>query len=205
MAFTFDPERGRYRDEDGHPVADTRVRSGVDAAVDLAARRMADTSARLRSGAITVEQFQAEMFRHVKDVHVAASLAAYGGREQMDPSRWGRVGARIRSEYGYVRGMTSDLLDGKQPLTPALDARARQYAQAGRHTFTAVQRREASDRGNRSERNVLGSAEHCPDCQAQTARGWVTIGSLGFPGNRRCRSNCRCHIEFSTRSAEAAA
>lgn len=205
-AFLFAPSTGRYRDvASGRFVKQARVREGVDATVGLSADRMGDAAARLRAEEITVEQFQAEMLAHVKDVHVSNALAAYGGREQMTPARWGYVGARIRTEYGYVRGMTSDILDGKQAMNGSLDARARQYAAAGRHTYTAVNRREAVNRGNGSERNVLGTAEHCADCSAQSARGWVPVGSLSQPGSRRCRGNCRCHIEFTSQSSEAAA
>lgn len=205
MAFTHDPRTGRYRDGTGRFVPEASVRSGVDATVDVSADRMGGVAARLRASEITVEQFQAEMLAHVKDVHVANALAAYGGREQMTPSRWGYVGARIRTEYGYVRGMVGDIISGAQPMNARLDQRARSYARAGRHTYTAINRREAGTRGNRRERNVLGSAEHCADCSAQSRRGWVAVGSLTQPGSRRCQSNCCCHLEFTSQPSEAAA
>jgi hypothetical protein len=203
--FTFNPRTGRYHEVNGRFVSDTQVRSGVDAAVDLAADRMGDAAARLRAGAITVEQFQAEMFAHVKDIHVATALAAYGGREQMTPERWGYVGSRIRAEYGYVRQMVSDIIDGKQPMTRALDARARSYAAAGRLTYEAVNAREAKARGQTEERNVLHAAESCGQCSSLAALGWVSLGTLPMVGARQCGRHCRCTVSRRAGAASEAA
>lgn len=204
--FTFDPRPGRYRDvESGRFVSAAQVREAVDATADLSAERMADAAARLRSGAITVEQWQAEMYAHVKDVHVAEALAGYGGREQMTPQRWGFVGARVRAEYGYVRNLTSEIIDGRQPLNASLDARVRQYAQAGRVTFETVQAREAAARGQNEERNILHARESCAECRGLAARGWVQRGTLPMVGARTCKNYCRCTIDRRTgRASEAA-
>jgi hypothetical protein len=203
--FTFDPRSGRYREAGGRFVAESRVRSGVDAAVGLSSDRMATSAAQLRADEITVERFQAEMLRHVKEVHVANALAAHGGRAQMTPSRWGYVGARIRSEYGYVRGMVSDVIDGRQPLNRRLDARARQYAQAGAVTYEAIQAREATSRGQTEERNVLHAAESCSQCRTLAAAGWVALGTLPPVGARICRGQCRCTIARRGAAASEAA
>jgi hypothetical protein len=204
-AFRFSPKTGRYHDERGRFVSDARQRAGVDAAASLAADRMGDAASRLRSGAITVEQFQAEMLRSVKDLHASVAMAAYGGRSQMDPSRWGFAGARIRTEYGFVRGMVSDIIDGRQPLTKALDARARSYAQAGRLTYEAIQAREAASRGQTEELNVLHASESCGQCRALEARGWVPRGTLPPVGARSCGRHCRCTVSRrSGRGAQAA-
>lgn len=203
--FTFDPGSGRYRDTAGRFISAARVREGVDATVDLSARRMGEIAAQLRAESVTVERFQAEMLRHVKDVHVANALAAYGGREQMTPERWGYVGARIRSEYGYVRGMTAEILDGRQPLNGRLNARARQYAQAGRVTYEAVMAREAGGRGQTEEKNTLHASESCEQCRSLSALGWVVLGTLPMVGSRTCKGQCRCTISRRrSREAEAA-
>jgi hypothetical protein len=112
--FTFDPRSGRYREAGGRFVAESRVRSGVDAAVGLSSDRMATSAAQLRADEITVERFQAEMLRHVKEVHVANALAAHGGRAQMTPSRWGyaQAGAvtyeAIQAREAASRGQTEE-------------------------------------------------------------------------------------------------
>lgn len=193
--FTFSSKTGRYRDTaTGRFVSDARLREGVDAAVDRSARLMGDAAARLRQDTISIEQFQAEMFAAVKDVHAASAMAAYGGRLQMSDARWGEVGARVRSEYGYVRNMVSQIIDGTQPLNGRFEARARSYASAGRITFETIQAREAAGRGYTEERNQIHSGESCRQCQGLAARGWVALGSLPLVGNRTCKQNCRCSI-----------
>lgn len=206
MPYTHDPRTGRYRDTaTGRLVSEASVRGGVDATADVSADRMGDAAARLRAGEITVERFQSEMLAHVKDVHVANAVAAYGGREQMTPARWGYVGARIRGEYGYVRGMTSDIIDGQQPLNGRLDARARQYARAGAVTYELVQSREAASRGQTEEHNVLHASESCSECKRLSALGWVALGSLPMVGARTCGAQCRCSISRrSGQQSEAA-
>lgn len=204
-SFRFNPKSGRYHGVDGRFVSNARLRSGVDAAVDLAADRMGGLAAQLRAGDITVERFQAEMYRHVKDVHVANALAAYGGRDQMNPSRWGYVGARVRGEYGFVRRMVDDIISGKQPMTRALDARARSYANAGRITFEVVQAREAAGRGQAEERNILHASESCAECRGLASRGWVARGTLPMVGARTCGRHCRCTVERRAGAAAEAA
>jgi len=205
--FTFTPRTGRFRDvASGRFVPETRVRTAVDATVDLSSERMGELAGRLRSGEITLAQFQAQHQAAIKDVHVANALAAYGGREQMDASKWGVVGQRIRTEYGYARQLVADVLDGKQPLNGRFDQRVKSYAQSGRVTFEAVRGRQRRDAGEREEMNVLHAAESCSSCKSQSARGWVQIGGLVPVGSRACRGNCRCTITYrGAGKSEAAA
>jgi hypothetical protein len=46
------------------------------------------------------------------------------------------------------------------------------------------------------ERLELGIAEHCPECLADSARGFVRIGTLGSIGSRQCRTNCACRFLY---------
>lgn len=204
--FAFSARAGRYRNrETGRFVSEAKVRDGVDAMVSTAADRMGELARQLRDGEITAAGFQVQMQVAIKDVHVAGALAAYGGRDAMTPARWGWVGARVRAEYGYARGLVSDIIDGKQPLNRQLDARVRQYASGGRVTYEAARGRQRKEQGETEERNVLHAAESCASCKAQSARGWVEIGALVPVGRRTCRGQCRCSIEYRGAQKAAAA
>lgn len=207
--FAFSARAGRYRNrETGRFVGEAKVRDGVDATVDLAAERMVGIARRLRDGELTAAGFQVELQAAIKDVHVAGAVAAYGGRDAMTPERWGWVGSRVRAEYGYARGLVSDIIDGKQPLNGRFDARVRQYASGGRVTYEAARGRQRKEQGETEERNVLHASESCASCKAQSSRGWVEIGALVPVGRRTCRGQCKCSIEYrgaGRRKGEAAA
>lgn len=196
MTYTYSRRLGRYRDaQTGRFISDRAVRDGVDNLADLASTRMAGHTRNMQAGTTTLADWQAQMLAEIKATHVAAGVAAHGGRAQMSPSDWGRVGQRVRAEYGYLRQMTADIASGKQPLDGRLVARAQQYGQASRVTFEAIKASDDKARGMTVERNVLHGRDHCGECPKLSERGWVTIGSLPPIGSRDCRVNDRCSIQ----------
>lgn len=204
-AFRYDDRSMRYRDvTSGRFISEWAVRDGVDAVVSLSAERMAKHAADFRAGAIDAAKFLSNMQAEIKSVHIASALAAYGGRDQMTPSRWGTVGQIIRREYGYARNMVADVLDGRQRMNGRLDARARMYAQAGRTTYENVRRREQAQQGVGFEQNHLHASESCGQCLAQSALGRVPIGTLIPVGSRTCRSQCRCTLSYHETRSDAA-
>lgn len=207
-AFTWDRSSRRFRDlSTGRFVGEREIRDAVDRTADLASRRMGEAAARFRAGTITATEWQAEHLTLVKQSQIAAALAAYGGRDQMTPARWGTVGQQIRVQYQYARLMLADVLDGRQRLNGRLDARARQYGQASRALYENIRRREAaSDGGLAFEENHLHASESCDQCRAQSASGRVPIGTLVPIGMRTCRASCRCTLSYhrTMSGAEAA-
>lgn len=195
MAYTWDARSGRYRGSDGRFLAGKVVRDAVDNLADLSSSRMAALSQRLLDGTLSLADWQAQMMAEAKAAHVAAGIAAHGGRPQMAPADWGTIGNRLRAEYGYLRTFAEQIADGRQPLDGRLVARARQYGQSARATYEAIRLRDDRVRGMTVERNILAGRDHCSQCPELTARGWVPIGSLPRIGSRQCRGNDRCRIE----------
>ena len=205
QTFTFDRVSQRFRSlETGRWVSEREVRDGVDRVADLASWCMGESAARFRAGEISAAQFQATMMGTIKDSQIAAALAAYGGRGQMDASRWGLVGRQIRTQYLYARQMVADVLDGRQRMNGRLDARARQYGQAARSLYENIRRREAAGAGMTFEANHLHATESCDQCRAMSAMGRVPIGTLVPIGQRTCRQSCRCTLSFHRAMSEAA-
>lgn len=196
--YGWDRSSQRFRDlESGRYVSERAVRDGVDRMADLVSRRMGEVTARYRTGEITATVWQSEMRSLIKQSQIAGALAAYGGRGQMDASRWGVVGQQVRVQYAYLARFTDDVLAGRQRMNGRMDARARQYGQASRTLYENIRRRESGDAGFRYERNELHPADHCEQCVNQTALGTVPIGSLVPIGRRTCRSQCRCTLVYS--------
>jgi hypothetical protein len=203
MQFGYDRASQRFRDlSTGKFVSERSVRDGVDRVADLASARMGEAAARFRAGELTATQFQAVMLQTIKDSQIAAALAAYGGRAQMTPERWGVVGQAIRAQYAYARQMVADVLDGRQRMNGRLDARARQYGQAARSLYENVRRREATSTGMLYEQNHIHAAESCEMCLAMSRRGKVPLGSLVPIGQRTCRQQCRCTLSYHRSTVE---
>lgn len=204
--FTWSAQAGRFREvASGRFVSEATVRAGVDALAALSAARMGSLAQRYRAGELMATAWLSAHLAEVKALHVAATLASYGGREQMTPARWGLVGQQIRLQYSYARQMVADVLEGRQRLNGRLDIRAASYANGGRLTFEAIRRRERGARGVRYERNLLHAAESCSGCLAETARGWVPYGAL-VPVGRRvpCGVYCKCTVEYRSEREAAA-
>jgi hypothetical protein len=185
-------------------VSERAVRDAVDRSADLASRRMGEAAARFRAGTITADAWLAEHMALVKQSQIAASLAAYGGRSQMDAQTWGRVGAEIRRQYLYSRRMVADVLDGRQPMNGRLDARGRMYGQAARATYENTRRRQSAEAGLSFEQNHLHASESCDQCRSMSARGRVPVGTLIPIGQRTCRASCRCTLSYHRAMSEVA-
>lgn len=196
VGFRFD-KSGRYRNlRTGRVVSSAEIRRGVETVIRKSARRVEALSGQLRSGSISVEDFEISMRAELKSVHLATSMAAKGGREAMSQSDYGRVGQRLRQEYQYLARFSDQIASGQLPLDGRFTRRAASYSNAARNTFAETERSERIAHGDRWERNVLQPGESCEGCKAATDAGVVPIGSLPQVGSRDCLSNCRCRIVY---------
>lgn len=205
QSYGYDRASMRFRDlSTGRFVPERTVRDAVDRTADLASRRMGEAAARFRAGEITSAEWLRQHLELVKQSQIAAALAAYGGRANMDAQKWGYVGYRIREQFAYSRKMVADVLDGRQRLNGRLDSRARQYGQAARAAYENHRRRASAESGIAFEQNHLHASESCQSCRDQSARGRVPIGTLIPVGSRTCRASCRCTLTYHRTVSEAA-
>lgn len=203
--FAYSVARGQYRNtETGRWVSETAVRSEIDRLADAASGQLAALTEQMRRGDLTLADWQSQAMATIKTSHVAAGVIAQGGRKSMDQATWGFTGQRIRAEYTYLRTFANGIADGTIPLDGRIAVRAGLYGQAARSTYSAVVARGAADRGAHSERNILSASESCSQCQAQSAMGWVPLGTLIPPGSRTCLANCKCRLTYSKVEALAA-
>jgi hypothetical protein len=204
MTLTFNDQAGRFVNDSGQFVAESSVRRVVNGIADAASERLAQASLRLLDGELSLAAWQSEAMRTIKLSQVATATIAHGGAARMGPAQYGAAGREIRSQYDYLRTFAEQIADGRQPLNGSLTARARQYGQASRVTFEREYGRDQQRRGFQICRNVLHAGESCSQCRAESARGWVPVGSLVPVGQRTCRANCRCSLRYARDAAQAA-
>lgn len=194
--YTYDPVSSRYRATSGRYVSPEQLHSAVVKMADASSQRLAALATRLQSGSLSLADFQAGLMAEVKTTHLAAAMAAHGGRNMMSQADYGYAGSQIKAQYQYARAWVQDIASGAAPLDGRLVARAKLYGRASVGTFDAVQARDARNSGAlMEERNVLHSGDPCQECPSLSAQGWVSLGTLPRVGQRVCKANCKCSIE----------
>lgn len=194
--YTWDTNARRYRDALGRFVDERKIRAELDLTLGKVAERMNALSADLQGGRISLDVWHAEMRLAVKNTHVMSAALAKGGWGQLTQRDYGRIGAAVRKQYDYLNGFANEVALGRQTLNGRFLVRAKLYAQAARMMFERIREAEMIAAGMNEERNILGFADHCFDCVAMTALGWVLIGTLIPIGERQCGPNCKCRKAY---------
>lgn len=193
-AFRWNPGAGRYRAPNGRFVSFDRIHEALEERMAGSAERMGIAYGRLESGTLTVSEWRDVMAHEIRKLHVSATALANGGWAQT-PS-WDWTGERVRRELQYLDRFAAQLASGEQAMDGRAVVRASMYANAGHATHEAGRVEQQRKAGKGEYSNVLTAVENCVGCIAQTARGWVPVGSLVPIGDRLCLTNCRCFYAF---------
>ena len=201
-AWSYDRRIGRYRDDRGRFLSKESVDKLVDSRIDQLEANLRRYTRMLADGNLTLDQWQGSVREAIKNAHIQAALIGYGGKDEMGPAEYGRIGQRLRAEYTYLQGFARDLLDGRISNPMAL-ARVGLYAQSVRGSYwQGTELRQQQQGFSLMKRKLDGQAQHCQDCLDYAARGIVPIGTLPLPGQRcACRARCRCSIEYFRQQA----
>lgn len=193
--YDWNEATGRYRDRrTGRFV--TNVRGALDDGIDASADAMRQASQQLREGTISLETWRSVMQAEIKETHLASAALAKGGYAQMTQADFGRVGGIVAREYRYLERFARQIGTGEKPLDGRFLQRAEQYVKAGRETYERTRQQEAAKRGFDEERSILNPADHCEECIEEAERGFVPLGEIIPIGQRTCRKNCRCEMEY---------
>lgn len=198
-SFSYDEKSGRYRRRStGQYVPQSAVREAIDVAIEREQRELTRISRRLRAGTISLDQWQVQMAETSKSLHLWSGTAARGGWGQMTSSDYGKIGARVRAQYGYLDNFAQQIERGEVNVKlGGFLTRVEMYADAGRNTYHSILLSVMMDDvGMTEERNVLGIADHCDGCLEAEAEGWVPIDTLPLPGERDCLTRCKCDIIY---------
>jgi hypothetical protein len=203
--YDFDEKRKRFRDKDGRLVSRREVRPLIQKLTDTVAKDAAKIATRYSNGKINLTQFEIEMRELLKSGHIVAASVGRGGRERMTASDWGKVGAKIKWQNGYLAKFARKIGQGKIAKI-ATASRARSYASSLYISYsTALQTAHSefigSGRDAESEREMLcyleqNSEEGCVECTADAAAGPMPVSEMGELGSRICGDFCKCEIIF---------
>lgn len=156
-------------------------------------RRLAQ---QLAAGAITLEAFSSLMATSITDAAASSAIATWGINWQSNGILKAIHDDYVAQELNWLSRFVAGLLDGSILFDGNLMRRAAMYGLSAYVLFTSLQELWATTSGYTHEQNVLGIAEHCDGCIAETGKGIVPIGSLAPIGTRDCLSNCRCRILY---------
>ena len=195
MAFVFDIVSARFRSRaTGRYVSHSAVRDALDTAIANAAKDARAVTLQLRAGEVTIAEWQQAMAGQIKSSQSAAAALARGGWAQMRPADWLRVARSVKEQYGYLRRYAEQIASGAaSPST----RRSEMYVSAARKAYETQRRAEMTARGVRQHRSVRHALDSCEECIELAALGWVSIETtIALPGERTCRSSCRCSISY---------
>jgi hypothetical protein len=199
MAYTWDPVKRRFIDENGKTVRSDTLRKWVDDTTLAIGLYFILLSQRVQSGEITMSEWAAQMRADLTAMHLAMTAVAFGGDEQVDEDGWSYASQVILTQQGYFNNFHADYVFSGKEIDDSAVARTAMYAAAGYLTFeNAVALRESKAGMTLYRRNTAGG-EVCPECVDYAARGWQPIGTLPPIGtSSRCMVRCRCWFSYRT-------
>jgi hypothetical protein len=152
----------------------------------------------LKSGAITVPQWESSMRDFLRTEYEAALILAKGGRDNVTFSDWGYEGSLLKKQYAYLSNFAKEISANPAAwMNGRLNARMNMYGESAYSALEDFRAREAAAQGCDEEENELGGADNnCDGCLEENGKGRVPIGALVPVGARDCISNCRCTIKF---------
>lgn len=196
--WTFDSTIGRYRDrKTGRFLSKREALDLTQRSIVAASREVQQITDALVSGQLLLGDWQRRFAQIIKEVHLAQYILGRGGAANVYPADFLAVARTLKAEYRFLDAFARDIAVGR--LSEAqLRARARLYLNKSTTSYwsgDAVAQERASH--PMEMRRLLAPVEHCLDCVAYAAAGWVPVGMLPMPGsNCQCGPNCRCSIEY---------
>lgn len=197
-AFTYDRERGTYRRRSsGRYVSRVEVRAAIDYALEREQRMVQRLGMRLRNRTLRLDQWQEQMMTSLKSIHLWSAAAAKGGWGELSAADYGRVGQRLREQYGYLDAFAIQLEEGEADMMEhRFIVRVQMYVEAARNTYELITRELMRELGMEEEKNILHPADHCSGCLEAAEAGWVPIGTLIPVGERECLTHCKCTMIY---------
>lgn len=200
--YRWNPIALRYIKPDGTFVPFVDLREALQKVQLAGTDLLLGHSVELARGNLTVSEWQRRMASDIKVQHLAAAAANRGGWAQLTQGdkRW--IGRQTKAQLKFLGRFAGQIASGDQDMDGKFMARTEMYGEAASQTGKAMLHRVADEGGMQLEKNMMGQAEHSPDCIRESGRGWVTIGSLTLPGKRDCLTRCQCRLIYK-REGEA--
>ena len=197
--YAYDPKSARYRNlETGRYVARREVLNLLAASTRAYERELRAGVAAFHRGQIDQSTFLARSMDLLKRQYVQNAALGAGGWDRLGAAEYGRLGGRLRSEYGYLRNFAQEIANGEVTLEQAIN-RINLYIGHARAEFFVQERDKLPDAEAGAvwvERRILADVKHCEQCVEYANRGWQYEGVLPLPTEDcDCDGNCRCELE----------
>ncbi len=199
MPHDYNPKTKRFI-KNGKTVSHLEVRAKIDKLTEHVAKESAGIARRFKDGNISLLEFELHMRDLLKSAHIIAASVGKGGRARMTQIDWGRVGAKIKWQNGYLSKFAKKIGRGRISEI-ATASRAKSYASSiyisFANTFHESQTEFVKEGKNPAQvRLVTNSKEGCEECAADEAEGWMSVDDMKLLGTRICGDFCKCDLEF---------
>lgn len=108
----WDAQRRVYVNN-GKDVSPRQLREWIDSAIGNAQEEVDQESTKLLEGSITVAAFFLFLGSLITSMHIASSLIAYGGEDEMNGTRWGRIDEKLSSELAYLEAFKEQVQESE--------------------------------------------------------------------------------------------
>ena len=189
--WVWNDKAKRYRDTTtGRFISHHKAITLRDFYIEAKKGDMDKLSRRLINKDVSLPQWTLEMRSQVKDTFINEYMLARGGRNNMTQADWGRVGAMLKKQYGYIDNFGADI-KAEKVSEGQMRTRARMYISSGTQAFERARAESVGapvlpaypgDSSTRCHSNCgcswsieekenhweaywrLGPHEHCEDC-----------------------------------------
>lgn len=192
--WSWDPATRRYREEDtGRSYGERELRGLRERFLRQVTDRTLVVTGQLANRQISLEDWELEMRRVVKDAFGTAYMLSRGGRNAMTQGDWGRVGQMVGRQYRYLNQYAREI-DGETVTRNKALSRAQLYVQAAMQSYQRGQLATYGDMPRLPRVPGDGTTTCLVNCRCElmiepTDDGWnVTWQDLG--DERECR-DCR--------------
>jgi hypothetical protein len=196
MAFTWDDRTAQYRDNNGRFVSRSVVLGDLDSYIEGQKTKLRSLSSRLESRKITIDKFQKDFIRIMKNGHATTTMMGGGGRNRLDAKSLKTIQQNMKDLPSRIEAMGKDLAQGKLSAKQ-LQARMDNYGESIRLSFYAADKRSNQIAGKNQARRVLTPGYvHCVECIGHQSV-WTDIKNIvpiGFDCS--CQGRCKCRIFY---------
>jgi hypothetical protein len=203
--YKWDGQVQRYRNKQtGQFVRTETILKLTEQNMQQKTERMLRSFDDVKSGKISLSEYQRENLEIIKYLHTQQYLVAKGGFRTTTPEDYLEIARELKNlHYPSFRSFTEDLRNGALTEGQAR-ARIRNFGKASETLADLGHRSSAKQNGLTWARRYLSAVEHCPDCPIYAAMGAVTIDNLILPGRQcECRFNCKCYVRYFKTREEA--
>jgi hypothetical protein len=197
--YTWDRSASRYRSgATGRYVARNEIVNLLGTHISGGENRVEALTRAMFEGTIAPATYAEQMRTQLRRLHLQNAALGAGGWDRLRPADYGRIGQRLRDDYGRINKLITDVQNGNATIAQALN-RANGYVGNSRIAFWETERAAQSVPKPGKvviERRVLGAKKNCPDCLRYYAAGWQPIGVLPVPAIAcACGTHCGCRLE----------